>query len=84
MNSIRDGWSSLDFKAAHFVGLVNVLNLKARGLGYLGHEQLDWLDRYLKGIPSSTPIIVFAHIPLWSVYPDWGWGTDDNAQALYT
>jgi Icc protein len=82
MNSIGDGWYSVDLKGAHFVGLVNVLNLKAGGLGFLGPEQLEWLEKDLKNVSSSTPIVVFAHIPLWSVYPEWGWGTDDSAQAL--
>jgi 3',5'-cyclic-AMP phosphodiesterase len=77
-----DGWYSLDIKGAHFVGLVNVLNLKAGGLGSLGQDQLSWLEQDLKSVPSSTPLVVFAHIPLWSVYPEWGWGTDDSAQAL--
>ena len=77
-----DGWYSFDTKGAHFVGLVNVLNLKAGGLGFLGREQLDWLKQDLSGVSSSTPVVVFAHIPLWSVYPEWGWGTDDSAEAL--
>ena len=76
------GWFSFDHKGVHFIGLVNVVNLKAGGLGNLGAEQLEWLEKDLKGRASSTPIVVFAHIPLWSVYPDWGWGTDDSAQAL--
>ena len=66
----------------HFIGLVNVLNLKAGGLGNLGDEQLAWLAADLQGKPTSTPIIVFAHVPLWTVYPEWGWGTDDGARAL--
>lgn len=76
------GWYSFDHGGVHFVGLVNVLNLKAGGLGSLGSEQLDWLRRDLRGIASSTPVVVFAHIPLWTVYPEWGWGTDDSEQAL--
>jgi len=76
------GWYSFDQGGVHFVGLVNVLNLKAGGLGTLGDEQLEWLERDVKGLSSSTPIVVFAHIPLWSVYPEWGWGTDDSARAL--
>jgi 3',5'-cyclic-AMP phosphodiesterase len=76
------GWRSFDKKGVHFVGLVNVMNLKAGGLGTLGHEQLEWLEDDLKNLKSSTPIVVFAHIPLWSVYPEWGWGTEDSAQAL--
>jgi 3',5'-cyclic AMP phosphodiesterase CpdA len=77
-----DGWYSFDQKGAHFIGLVNVLNLKAGGLGSLGNEQLEWLEKDVSKLKSSTPIVVFAHIPLWSVYPQWGWGTDDSAQAL--
>lgn len=76
------GWYSFDTKGAHFIGLVNVLNLKAGGLGTLGAEQLGWLKDDLKHLKHSTPIVVFAHIPLWSVYPEWGWGTEDSAQAL--
>ena len=76
------GWYSFDHKGVHFIGLVNVLNLKAGGLGSLGPEQLEWLEDNVKGLSASTPIVVFAHIPLWSIYPDWGWGTDDSAQAL--
>lgn len=76
------GWYSFDHKGAHFIGLVNVLNLKAGGLGTLGREQLEWMEDDVKHLKHSTPIIVFAHIPLWSVYPEWGWGTDDSAQAL--
>ncbi|MBV9182950.1 MAG: metallophosphoesterase, partial [Acidobacteria bacterium] len=66
----------------HFIGLVNVMNLKAGGLGTLGTEQLEWLEDDLKPLKSSTPIVVFAHIPLWAIYPQWGWGTEDSAQAL--
>jgi Icc protein len=76
------GWFSFDQDGVHFVGLVNVVDLKAGGLGNLGAAQLEWLDADLKGLASSTPIVVFAHIPLWTVYPEWGWGTQDSAQAL--
>jgi plastocyanin len=76
------GWYSFDSGGVHFMGLVNVVNLKAGGLGTLGSEQLEWLDRDVKHLKSSTPIVVFAHIPLWSVYPDWGWATDDSERAL--
>ena len=76
------GWHSFDQGGVHFIGLVNVVNLKAGGLGTLGDEQLKWLEKDVKRLKSSTPIVVFAHIPLWSVYPEWGWGTDDSARAL--
>jgi 3',5'-cyclic-AMP phosphodiesterase len=76
------GWYSFEKKGVHFIGLVNVMNLKAGGLGTLGHDQLEWLEDDVKNLSKSTPIVVFAHIPLWSVYPEWGWGTEDSAQAL--
>jgi 3',5'-cyclic-AMP phosphodiesterase len=76
------GWHSFDHTGVHFVGLVNVLNLKAGGLGSLGAEQIAWLKKDIAGLSSSTPIVVFAHVPLWTVYPEWGWGTDDSEQAL--
>jgi len=76
------GWYSFDQGGVHFIALVNVVNLKAGGLGTLGTEQLEWLERDVKHLQSSTPIVVFAHIPLWSVYPEWGWATDDSTQAL--
>jgi 3',5'-cyclic AMP phosphodiesterase CpdA len=76
------GYYSFDQQGVHFIGLNNVQNLKAGGLGNLGSEQLEWLENDLKGRPSSQPIVVFAHIPLWIVYQDWGWGTSDGAEAL--
>jgi Icc protein len=81
-NTKGAGWYSFDKKGVHFIGLVNVMDLKAGGLGTLGHEQLEWLEDDVKHLSKSTPIVVFAHIPLWTVYPQWGWGTEDSAQAL--
>ncbi len=76
------GWYSFDHRGVHFVALVNVVNLKAGGMGNLGPEQIAWLQADLAGRSSSTPVVVFAHIPLWTVYADWGWGTSDAEQAL--
>ena len=84
------GWQSFDYNGVHFIGLINVLNLKqgsgtglgGSGFGQLGQEQLAWLQKDVKGLSASTPIVVFAHIPLWTIYPDWGWGTDESEQAL--
>ncbi len=81
-NTAGAGWYSFNQKGVHFIGLVNVINLKAGGLGTLGADQLKWLQEDVKHLSKSTPIVVFAHIPLWSIYPDWGWGTDDSAEAL--
>jgi 3',5'-cyclic-AMP phosphodiesterase len=81
-NTRGAGWYSFDKKGVHFVGLVNVMNLKASGMGSLGADQLSWLQDDTRGLSSSTPIVVFAHMPLWNIYPEWGWGTDDSAQAL--
>ena len=76
------GWYSFDHSGVHFVGLVNVLNLKAGGLGSLGAEQVAWFKKDVARLSSSTPLVLFAHVPLWTVYPEWGWGTDDSQQAL--
>ncbi len=76
------GWYSFDQGGAHFIGLVNVYDLKAGGMGNLGAEQLAWLAGDLKPKSASTPIVVFAHLPLWTVAPEWGWGTQDSADAL--
>jgi 3',5'-cyclic AMP phosphodiesterase CpdA len=75
-----DGWFSLDHRGVHFVGLVNTINLQK--LGHLGPEQLHWLERDLRRVSSETPLVVFSHMPLFAMYPDWGWGTDDAAAAL--
>jgi 3',5'-cyclic AMP phosphodiesterase CpdA len=77
-----DGWLSFDSKGVHFIGLVNVMNIAEGGLGILGDEQLAWLKNDVSGLSDSTPIVVFAHVPLWSIYPKWGWGTQDAEQAL--
>ena len=76
------GWYSYDHNGVHFIALVNVVDLKAGGLGNLGAQQLEWLESDVAGLPASTPIVVFAHIPLWTVYPEWGWGTADGLEAL--
>ena len=81
-NTKGAGWYSFDQEGVRFIGLVNVANLKPGGLGDLGAEQLAWLADDVKGLASSTPIVVFAHIPLWTVFEQWGWGTDDSIQAL--
>ena len=75
-----DGWFSLDHRGVHFVGLVNTINLHE--LGHLGGEQIAWLERDLKSVSSETPLVVFSHMPLFAMYPDWGWGTDDATEAL--
>jgi len=80
--TVGSGWYSFDDHGVHFVGLVNVVDLKGGGMGNLGAEQLSWLADDLKARSASTPIVVFAHIPLWTIAPDWGWGTQDSAQAL--
>ncbi|HVS39701.1 MAG TPA: metallophosphoesterase [Gemmataceae bacterium] len=82
--TLGTGWQSFDYKGVHFVGLVNVANLSngKSALGVLGNEQLAWLQKDVAALGSSTPIVVFAHVPLWTIYPEWGWGTEDAAQAL--
>jgi 3',5'-cyclic AMP phosphodiesterase CpdA len=76
------GWYSFDDHGVHFIGLVNVVKLTPAGLGWFGPEQLKWLDEDLRHRSASTPIVVFTHMPMWSIYPQWGWGTEDSAPAL--
>jgi len=76
------GWQSFDYQGTHFVGLVNVLTYKGEGMGALGAEQIEWLDKDLAPLPTSTPVVVFSHVPLWAVYPQWGWTTEDSERAL--
>jgi len=80
--TLGTGWFSFDHRGVHFAGLVNVAGISEGGLGVLGAEQLAWLERDLAPLSADTPIVLFAHVPLWLVYPQWGWGTDDGARAL--
>ncbi len=75
-----NGWYSYNHKGVHFVGLNNCVQVDA--MGNMGEDQLKWLKADLAGLSHSTPIVVFAHIPLWMVYEKWGWGTKDGEQAL--
>lgn len=75
-----DGWYSFDVAGVHVIALVNTLNLTK--LGHLGTDQLDFVARDVAGLSSDTAIIVISHIPLFAMYPDWGWGTEDAVQAL--
>jgi Icc protein len=88
------GWQSFDHSGTHYIGLNNVVAASSgqtpgsfknggnEGLGALGQEQLNWLQKDVAGLSASTPIVVFTHVPLWAVYPQWGWGTEDSEQAL--
>ncbi len=78
--TVGSGWYSFDHKGVHFIGLNNSLQVDA--MGGLGAEQLSWMKKDVASRSASTPIVVFAHIPLWMVYPEWGWGTKDGAEAL--
>jgi 3',5'-cyclic-AMP phosphodiesterase len=76
------GWQSFDYEGVHFVGLVNVLKYKGEGIGALGEDQIAWLEKDLAPLSASTPVVVFSHVPLWAVYPQWGWTTEDAERAL--
>src|SRR5450631_724096 len=80
--SDNKGYYSFDHAGVHFIALINVLQFKAGGLGTLGADQLAWVTADLKGRSSSTPIVVFAHMPLWTIYEPWGWGTGDADQLM--
>jgi 3',5'-cyclic AMP phosphodiesterase CpdA len=80
--SDNKGYYSFDHAGVHFVGLINVLQFKPGGLGTLGAEQLAWVAADLQGRSASTPVVVFAHMPLWTIYEPWGWGTGDADQLM--
>jgi 3',5'-cyclic AMP phosphodiesterase CpdA len=80
--SANKGYYSFDHSGVHFVALVNVMNFKANGLGGFGADQLAWLEQDLKAHDSSTPVVVFAHMPMWTIYEPWGWGTGDADRAM--
>src|SRR5579863_1510417 len=80
--SDNKGYYSFDHAGVHFIALINVLEFKPGGLGTLGADQIAWLTADLKGKSSSTPIVVFAHMPLWTIFEPWGWGTGDSDQLL--
>ena len=80
--SNNKGYYSFDHQGVHFIALVNVMNFKPNGLGALGDDQLAWLEQDLKGRSASMPIVVFAHMPMWTIYQPWGWGTGDSDQAM--
>jgi plastocyanin/predicted phosphodiesterase len=69
---------AFDHKGIHFVALDNVSDPKAA----LGDAQLAWLEKDLERIPRDTPIVVFAHRPLFDLYPAWDWSTSDGAKAV--
>ena len=81
-NTQGQGWFSFDHKGTHFIGLNNVMLQREGRLGQLGKEQLAWLADDLRTVKDSTPVVLFAHIPLWMVYEQWGWGTSDGERAL--
>ncbi len=76
------GWFSWDAQGVHYVALVNVDDFAAESMGVLGNEQLAWLESDLMGVPRSRPVVVFAHVPLYALYPAWGWTTNDGSRAL--
>src|SRR3546814_75172 len=77
-----DGWYSFDANGAHFIALVNVVHLADRGKGSLGADQLAWRKDEATSLPACPPPVFLSTLPLWPLFPDWGWGTSDGAQAL--
>jgi 3',5'-cyclic AMP phosphodiesterase CpdA len=74
------GYYSFDAQGVHFIALVNVMAFKPGGLGALGDDQMAWLKADLAGKAASQPVVVFAHMPLWTIYEPWGWGTAEGTE----
>jgi|SRR5579872_1857714 len=79
-HSTDGGWAAWDQDGVHFVVLLNVFNFEKMGL--MGNDQLSWLEKDLSGVAASTPVVVFTHVPLYALYPEWGWTTEDGSKAL--
>ncbi len=69
---------SFDHKSVHFVALDNVSDPN----GLIGEDQLQWLHADLARHDKTQPIVVFAHRPLFDLYPGWDWATTDGAKAI--
>jgi 3',5'-cyclic AMP phosphodiesterase CpdA len=80
--TVGQGWYSFDVRGVHCVALVNVLDLKPGGMGSISNDQLEWLEDDLKAVKNETPMVVLAHMPLWTIDEKWGWGTDQSEQVL--
>ncbi len=78
--STAGGWASWDRNGVHYIVLLNVFNFEKMGL--LGSDQLDWLAKDVSGVKSNTPVVVFTHVPLYALFQDWGWTTEDGSKAL--
>ncbi|MER5917610.1 metallophosphoesterase [Streptomyces sp. NPDC001982] len=78
--TLGDGWYSFDTHGVHFIALVNTLSLEK--LGHLGNDQIEFVRKDLAGVSPDTPIVVFSHIPLFAMYPQWGWSTDDALKVI--
>jgi 3',5'-cyclic AMP phosphodiesterase CpdA len=74
------GWFSFDQGGIHFLSLVNVFKFEIDGK--LGNDQLDFVEKDLAAQKRSTPIVVFGHVPLYALYPKWGWTTEDGVRVL--
>jgi 3',5'-cyclic-AMP phosphodiesterase len=78
----KEGLQIWDHSGMHFLAVTNVLDFGATGKGALGQAQLDLLTKDLVAQKKDTPIVVFSHIPLYDLYPKWGWATADSAKLL--
>ena len=72
------GHYSFDHKGVHFVALDNVSDPN----GLIGENQLEWMHADLAKIDKSHPVVVFAHRPLFDLYPSWDWATKDGGKAI--
>jgi predicted phosphodiesterase len=69
---------TFEHKGVHFIVLDNVSDPAAQ----LGDAQLAWLADDLKKQPKDARIVIFAHRPLFDLYPQWDWATRDGAKAI--
>ncbi|HSD71656.1 MAG TPA: metallophosphoesterase [Thermoanaerobaculia bacterium] len=69
---------SFDHRGVHFIALDNVSQARPN----VGPEQIAWLNNDLSRFPTTAPIVVFTHRPLFDLRPDWEWFTGDGDEVM--
>jgi hypothetical protein len=69
---------SFDHRGVHFIALDNVSLARPN----VGPEQIAWLKKDLARFPTTAPIVVFTHRPLFDLRPDWEWFTGDGDEVM--
>jgi 3',5'-cyclic AMP phosphodiesterase CpdA len=83
LNSVveRDFWTARGLTAMERMQTVAGLDNGKQSPFMVGDEQRAWLAKDLEKVPVATPLIVFSHSPLYKLYRNWNFWTDDAEQV---